>query len=299
MINQKTTAMGQKETMAGFLFLLPLLIGLSIFYFYAFFQNIFISFTDMSSFGKPAYIGLENYKRLLTDPKFWRSLKTTFKYVAVSVPAVMVLGTLVAFFLQKARKWSSFFRTAMFLPAVTMPAAIGLLWRWLYNYEFGLINIIFSQLDIARIAWLSEPALVVYSISIVLIWSMVSTQMIILLAGLQNIPTMYYEAAEIDGASPFQSFFKITLPLLSPTLFFVTIISVINIFQIFDFIFLMIQPTALAMRYAMSLVYYFYDRAFIVFDKGYAASLSMVLFVIILLITIIQFVFQKKWVHYN
>jgi len=289
----------KKEALAGLLFILPLMIGLGVFHFYAFIQNILYSFTDMGSFGKPAFTGLENYRRLFTDPKFWRSLGTTLKYVGVSVPLILILSTLIAFFLQKLKKGSAFFRTALFLPAVTMPAAIGLLWRWLYNYEFGVINVIITALGLEKVAWLSEPALVVYSLSLVLVWTMVSTQMIIILAGLQGIPGMYYEAARIDGASGVQSFFRITLPILSPTLFFVTIISIINVFQVFDLIFLMIQPKALSMQYAMSLVYYFYDRAFIVFEKGYAASISMILFLVILSVTVVQFRLQKKWVHYN
>jgi multiple sugar transport system permease protein len=187
----------------------------------------------------------------------------------------------------------------LFLPAITMPAAIGILWRWLFNYKFGLINVILNALSIESVAWLSEPTVVLYSISIVLVWSMVATQMVILLSGMQNIPTMYYEAALIDGASSLQSFFRITLPLLSPTLFFVITVSIINVFQIFDFIFLMIRPTALAMQYSMSLVYYFYDRSFIAFEKGYGVAVSLVLFMIILIVTIFQFVMQKRWVHYS
>jgi multiple sugar transport system permease protein len=118
-----------------------------------------------------------------------------------------------------------------------MPAAIGLLWRWLYNYQYGLINLILSFLGVKPIAWLSDTRIVLYAIAVVLIWSIVSYQMIIVLAGLQGISSTYYEAAEIDGAGPFQQFFRITLPLLTPTLFFITVISIINVFQIFDFIF--------------------------------------------------------------
>ncbi len=289
----------RKETLAGVLFILPLMAGLGLFHFFAFFQNVYYSFTKMGSFGTPAFIGFDNYLRLMMDPKFWRALGITIKYVAISVPVIMILSTLVAFFLVKITRMQTFFRTTLFLPAVTMPAAIGLLWRWLYNYEFGIINVLLKSMGFERIAWLSNTSLVVYSISIVLIWSMVSTQMIIIMAGIKGIPVMYQEAAEIDGASGMQSFFRITLPLLSPTLFFVTVISIINVFQIFDFIFLMIQQKALSMQYAMSLVYYFYDRAFIVFEKGYASAISIVLFLVILMVTAIQFKIQKKWVHYD
>ena len=166
-------------------------------------------------------------------------------YVVLCVPAIVILSTLNAFLLSKLQRMSTMFRTLLFLPAITMPAAIGILWRWLFNYKFGLINVLLNALKLESVAWLSEPDVVLYSVSIVLIWSMLATQMVILLAGMQNIPTMYYEAALIDGAGTMQSFFRITLPLLSPTLFFVITISIINVFQIFDFIFLMIRSTSL------------------------------------------------------
>jgi multiple sugar transport system permease protein len=182
---------------------------------------------------------------------------------------------------------------------VTMPAAIGLLWRWLYNYEYGLINLLLKMAGLSPIAWLSDTRIVLYAIAIVLVWSIVSYQMIIVLAGLQGISPTYYEAASIDGAGRFQQFFAITLPLLTPTLFFITVISIINVFQIFDLIFLMIDPRALSIQHAMSVVYYFFDRAFVVNERGYAAAIALALFVIILVVTIIQFQLQKKWVHYE
>ncbi len=289
----------KQERKAALFFLLPLLVGLGVFYFFAFFQNVYFSFTDLSSFGKPRFIGLENYRRLFADPKFHRSLSNTLMYVVLCVPAIVILSTLNAFLLSKLQRMSTMFRTLLFLPAITMPAAIGILWRWLFNYKFGLINVLLNALKLESVAWLSEPDVVLYSVSIVLIWSMLATQMVILLAGMQNIPTMYYEAALIDGAGTMQSFFRITLPLLSPTLFFVITISIINVFQIFDFIFLMIRSTSLAIQYSSSLVYYFYDRSFVAFEKGYGVAVSLVLFVIILIVTIFQFVMQKRWVHYS
>lgn len=289
----------KQERKAALFFLLPLLVGLGVFYFFAFFQNVYFSFTDLGSFGKPRFIGLENYRRLFADPKFHRSLSNTLMYVVLCVPAIVILSTLNAFLLSKLQRMSTMFRTLLFLPAITMPAAIGILWRWLFNYKFGLINVLLNALKLESVAWLSEPDVVLYSVSIVLIWSMLATQMVILLAGMQNIPTMYYEAALIDGAGTMQSFFRITLPLLSPTLFFVITISIINVFQIFDFIFLMIRSTSLAIQYSSSLVYYFYDRSFVAFEKGYGVAVSMVLFVIILIVTIFQFVMQKRWVHYS
>lgn len=299
MARKKLSPIRKNEIKWAYLFIAPLMIGLLVFYYFAFFQNFYYSFTELGSFGDPKFIGLENYVDLFTDKKFFQSLKNTLLYVVVGVPSIVVLSTAAAVLINSKIKGRTFFRTALFLPAVTMPAAIGLLWRWLYNYEFGIINFILGKLGIESIAWLSDPKIVIFAITIVLVWTMISTQMIIILAGLQGISKVYYEAAQIDGANKFQTLFKVTIPLLTPTLFFVTVMSIINVFQIFDFIFLMIQPTALSMKYAMSLVYYFYDRAFITFEKGYASAVSMLLFLIILIITLIQLKLQKKWVHYN
>jgi len=292
MTKQKLT-----EAKSAYLFLLPLIVGLGYFYFYAFIQNFYFSFTDLSSFGKPSLVGLENYKKLLTDEKFYLAFKNTLIYVLIGVPSVLIFSTLSAEFLNQNIKGNTFFRTALFIPAVTMPAAIGILWRWLYNYQFGIINVLLNRVGIESIAWLSNTNLVKGSISIVLVWSMSAIYTIIILSGLQGIPKSYYEAAEIDGANKFQIFFKVTLPLLTPTLFFVAVMTTIGIFQIFDLIFLMIQPTALSLRYSMSMVYYFYDRAFVAFDKGYASAISIILFLMILLITVVQLKLQKKWVY--
>lgn len=296
---KKLSKIRKNEILWAYIFIAPLLTGLSIFYIFAFLQNFYYSFTELGSFGDPIFVGLENYKSLVRDPKFYLALKNTLLYVLLGVPSIIVLSTTAALLINSKIKFRTFFRTALFLPAVTMPAAVGILWRWLYNYEFGIINYLLEKLGLESVAWLSNTDIVIYSITTVLVWTMISTQMIIILAGLQGIPNMYYEAAKIDGASKFKVLTKITLPLLSPTLFFVTVISIINVFQIFDFIYLMIQSTALSMQYSMSLVYYFYDRAFIAFEKGYAATISMLLFVIILIITLIQLKLQKKWVHYN
>lgn len=296
---RKMSPMRRNEIKWAFIFITPLLLGLGLFYFFAFFQNIYYSFTNLSSFGKPDFVGSLNFTRLFQDRKFYVALKNTVQYVLIGVPSIVIIATFSASLINAKIKGRTFFRTALFIPAVTMPAAIGLLWRWLFNYEFGIINFVLTKLGLERIAWLSDTNIVIYSISIVLIWSMISTQMIIILAGLQGISKTYYEAAQIDGANRIQVFFRVTLPLLTPTLFFVTVITTIGVFQIFDFIFLMIQPTALSMQYSMSLVYYFYDRAFIAYEKGYASAISMVLFFIIMGVTLIQLKLQKKWVHYN
>ncbi|MCT4542625.1 MAG: sugar ABC transporter permease [Vallitalea sp.] len=296
---KKMSPMRRNELVSAFIFIAPLVIGIGVFYFFAFFQNIYYSFTDLGSFGTPNFIGFDNYKELFTDKKFYIALMNTLKYVAICVPGIIIFATFAAVLLDANFRGMTFFRTVLFIPAVTLPAAISLLWRWLYNNEFGIINIILNKFDIPKVGWISDPKMVLYSVSFVIIWSMISTQMILILAGLKGIPKMYYEASEIDGANRRQVFVHITLPLLSPTLFFVVTMTVINIFQVFDYIFMMLSSESLSMRYGMSIVYYFYQKAFIEFNRGYAAAISMVLFAIIMIITIVQVKLQKKWVHYD
>lgn len=191
------------------------------------------------------------------------------------------------------------YRVCLFLPAVTLPAAIGLLWKWLLNYKFGLINEILGAVGIGPVAWLSDSGVVLISISVVFIWASVAYQVIILLAGLQGIPGCYQEAARIDGANGVKRFLKITLPLLSPSIFFVCVTTMINVFQIFDFIYLMIPQGSSGTEASRSLVTYFFEQSFVKFHKGYGAAVSLMLFLLILVITAIQLVCQKKMVFYD
>lgn len=286
-----------KEALTGYLFLAPLLIGLGVFYVYSFFQNFYYSFTKFGIFGSPKWVGLANYVKLFNDSNFLVSLGNTVQYVLIGVPGVVLFSTIGALLLNSKVKGITFFRTALFIPAVTLPAAIGIVWRWLYHSKYGLVNAATSVFGMEPQAWLTDSNLVLGAISVVLIWSMVGTNMIILLAGLQNIDKSMYESARVEGANKRQILFKITLPLLSPTIFFVTIMASIGIFQIFDFIFLMIHPSAASLKHAQSLVYLFYKASFTQDLKGYGAAISIVIFFIILVITLIQFAVKKKWVH--
>lgn len=289
----------RREVLAGYLFIAPLNIGLLVFYFWSFFQNIYYSMTNKKSLGAFTFIGLDNYAKLVRDPKFYSAIGNTMIYVIVCVPLVVMISILLAALLNQQIRMRGMFRTLIFLPAVTMPAAVALLWKWLFNYEFGLINGIIRSIGGQAIAWLSEPYLAIYSVCFVFIWSTASYQMIILLAGLQGISRSYSEAGEIDGANRIQIFTKIILPLLSPTIFFVTVTTTINVFQLFDFIYLMIPKNSSGLTSARSLVYMFYDASFVKFTKGYGAAVSMALFVLVFIATLIQFKFQDRFAHYE
>lgn len=287
------------EAAAGYAMIAPLMLGLLIFYVFAFGQNIYDSFTNKSSFGIPAFIGLENYRKLFSAPYFYQSLINTLAYVVLCVPLVVTISVILATLLNAGIRGTGLYRTLVFLPAVTLPAAIALMWKWLLNYEFGLINALVGALGVGTRAWLSDPQVVLMAVSMVFVWGGVSYQVIVLLAGLQGIDRSYYEASRIDGAGSVQQFFRITLPLLSPSIFFVTVTSIINVFQIFDIIYLIIPQYSSGSAASRSLATYFFEEAFVKFHKGYGAAIAVVLFILILLVTLLQMVMQKKWVHYD
>lgn len=287
------------DWMWAYLMIFPTTAGLFVFYIYPFFQSFFYSFTDLGSFGQYAWVGLQNYVRLLGDTEVWQALLNTVIYTVLSVPVGICLSIFIAALLNSQIKGLGTYRTLYFLPAVTMPVAIAMVWRWLYNMDYGLINSILERFSIEGRAWISDPKFALYSVIIVAIWSTVGYNMVIILAGMQQCSRTYYEAAEIDGAGTITKFFKITIPLITPTLFFVTVMSLIRAFQVFDTIYLMIERNSTALERTQSLVYLYYRNAFILHEKGYASANVMVLFVIILIITYIQFKSQNKWVHYE
>lgn len=293
------TKRAKKEAAAAYLFILPFMVGIAIFNIYAFIKNIVISFTNKKSFGVARFIGLDNYVRLFGDEKFYAALLNTLKYIVICVPAIMILSLLIAIALNTNIKGVGIYRTLIYLPIITLPTAVGLVWKWLFNNQFGLINAALSKLGIQGPAWLSDPDVSLYAVCIVLIWSSIGTAVVIFLAGLQGISRTYYEAAEIDGANGIQKFFRITFPLLSPTTFMLLVTEIIGFFQVFDMIFLMISSTSSGMSGARSIVMLFYEETFTKFNKGYGAAMANVLFLIILVITVIQMKLQKKWVYYE
>ena len=253
----------------------------------------------MGAFNKTKWIGLANYGKMFQDPVMWQALGNTVKYVIIIVPSTIILALLLATFLNMGIKGRSFFRVVYFIPAITMGAAVAMIWRWMYNGDYGIINFILNKLGMESVQFLSDPSTALVSISIVSIWSTVGYNMIILLAGIQGISKSYYEAAAIDGANGVKQFFHVTLPLVTPTLFFVMITSLISTFQTFDTIYMMVNKKSLAMEATQSMVVYFYRNAFEYSKKGYASALAVFLFLIIMVITAIQMKMQKKWVNYE
>lgn len=283
----------------GYLMISPLVLGLGVFYFYPVFKVFFDSFHEVGAFNQTKWIGLANYEKMFQDPVMWQALGNTVKYVLIIVPSTIILALILATFLNMGIKGRSFFRVVYFIPAITMGAAVAMIWRWMYNGDYGIINFILNKLGMESVQFLSNPSTALVSISIVSIWSTVGYNMIILLAGIQGISKSYYEAAAIDGANRVKQFFHVTLPLVTPTLFFVIITSLISTFQTFDTIYMMVNKKSLAMEATQSMVVYFYRNAFEYSKKGYASALAVFLFLIIMVITAIQMKMQKKWVNYE
>lgn len=283
----------------GYLFIAPLLIGLIVFYIFPFIQSFFYSFTDINTFNQAKFVGLDNYKKMLQDPLLWGAALNTLKYVVITVPISMVLSLIVAALLNTGIRGKSIYRTLYFLPTVTMAAAIAMVWKWIFNGSYGILNQLLAFFGIAGKNWLSEPDTAFYMVMVVGIWGTVGYNMIILLAGMQGISRSYYEAASIDGARSFTQFFKITLPMLTPTIFFVLITGIIGAFQVFDSIYMMIGKGSLAYESTQTLVMLFYRNAFDYSYKGYACAIAMFIFLIIMAVTVIQMKLQKTWVNYE
>ena len=259
-----------------------------------------MSFHKSGDFGRnDIFVGFENYQRMLGDAQVWQATWNTFKYTLLVVPATVTLAIFLAVLLNSKIRGKHLYRTIFFLPMVAAPAAVTMVWKWLYNTDFGLINFVLGKMGIGRINWIEDPKIAMYSIALIGIWSTVGYSMILILAGLQEIPKDYYEAAKIDGASPAKQFFQITLPLVSPTLFFVVVTSIIQSMQVFDVIYMMEDIRSPAYDKTVSLVYLFYNNSFKYTDKGYGSTIVILLLVIILLITALQMKAQKKWVYYH
>jgi len=293
-INEK-----RKTTLWGWALIAPTAVGLIVLNIIPVIQTFIMSFQSVSTFGESTWIGLENYIRMMGDPEFWQSLSNTVVYGLVQVPITVVLSVIAAVLVNQKIKGVEVYRTIYFLPMIAAPAAVAMVWRWMYNSDYGLINTILEFLGFSgNIQWLYDPNVVIWSLIIVGIWSNIGYNMILLLGGLQEIPKDYYEAADLDGAGPVQKLFNITLPLLTPQLFFVLVTSIISAFQVFDLIFVMFDVTNPALVNVQSLVYKFYNETFVLNDQGYGAAIIIVLVILIMIVTVIQWIGQKKWVNY-
>ncbi|GAB6086559.1 carbohydrate ABC transporter permease [Alkaliphilus crotonatoxidans] len=288
---------GWKKGLVIGLFLLPNLIGFILFTGIPIIYSFVLSFTEWNLITTPRFIGLANYKTLLKDEEFWLALKNTLRFIVGYLPLVMSISLGIALMLNKKIKMKTFFRGAYFLPVVTSWVAVSLIWKWLLNPVYGLVNYGLSLIGINGPAWLQDPKWAMAGIILTSVWKDIGFIMVLYLAGLQGISKSYYEAADIDGAGSFQKFWHITLPMLAPTTFFVFVISLINSFQVFDQILIMTNGGPVGATTV--LVQQIYNNAFRYFKMGYAASISWVLFLLVFAVTYIQIKLQKRWVDYG
>ncbi len=293
---KKVTSKERSEFLWGWLFILPTMIGLIVLNIYPMIDTIKQSFYKTGDFGKGnKFVGLANYEKVFGDSEVWQALANTAKYAIVEVPFSIVIALLLAVFLNKKLKGRDAFRTIFFLPMVVAPAAIAMVWKWLYNSNFGLINNTFN----IKVNWISDPKIAIFSIAVIGIWSVLGYNMVLFLAGLQEVPRDYYEAASLDGANEWQQLKNITIPLISPTIFFVVVTRIIAAMQVFDLIYMLIDLNNPAWKKTESLVFLFYKYSFEQSKKGYGATVVVVLLAVILILTVIQLIGQKKWVHYE
>jgi multiple sugar transport system permease protein len=283
----------------AYFFLAPALSAIFLFFFLPVFAAFFLSFTDfdiyaLGDFSKTRFIGFLNYSELLRDPLFWTALKNTFYFVLVAGPLSITVSLSAALLLNsKLIKFKSFFRLTYFMPVITTLVAVAIVWRFIYHPRFGIINYFLSIFGIENIDWLGDPSWSMPAIILMSVWKSFGYNMIIFIAGLQNIPQQLYEAAQIEGANRWQQFKSITLPMLAPTTLFISIITLIGFFQLFAEPYVMTQGGPL--NSTLSIVLYMYQEGFRWWNIGYSAAIAFVLFLIIFLATLLQFKFQKVW----
>ena len=284
------------EARWGYLLIAPMMIGFTVFFLFALLASLALSLTSWDVLSSPVWVGLDNYTQLFSDQEFRLALRNTALITVPNVILRLAFSLALALALNTDIRFRSFYRMLFFMPVITMPVAIGTIWKWLYDPAFGPINAFLGRLGLPQPEWLANPGTAIAAVVIVLLWSGVGYDMIIYLAALQSVPREYYEAAELDGAGSWRRFRDITLPLLTPTTFFLMVIAIISSLQIFDLVYIMTRFGG--SNRLPTIVYYVYEEGFRNFRMGYAITVAWALLAIILVFTLIQFRLQRRWVHY-
>lgn len=287
----------RNEALIGLGFLAPQLVGLIVFLVGPLVFAFVLAFVNWDGFNPMTGAGLSNFKFVFTDPQMRQSALNTVWFTVLQVPSVMLSGFVAAYFLQKVGRIRNFYRVLFFAPQVTSTVAVAAIWLWLFNPEISPLNSTLARVGITAPDWLQNPKTVILAFAIVGVWQGMGYQIVMFMAGLENVPKTLLEAADIDGASQWQKMRKITLPLLSPTILFLSITSIIGSFQIFDYIYVFLDVTAPAS--ARTVVYEIVQIGFGQFSYGRASALAICLFLALLVLTGLQLLAQKKWVHYT
>jgi multiple sugar transport system permease protein len=282
----------------AWLFLAPMLVGLVVLSAGPILATVGISLTSWDLLTPPTFVGLDNFRDLAADDRFWVALRNTIFYTVVSVPLGMVLALLVALGLNQAIRGIAWIRTMYFLPLVTSTVAVGLVWLWIYAPQGGLLNELLGVAGIPPQRWTSDPLWAMPAIILMSVWQGLGISVIIFLAGLQAIPAEYYDAAAVDGAGHRARFRHITLPLLTPSVFFTGILGIIGSLQVFDQVYILARPGK-PTEATITLVYFIYEEGFRFFRMGSASAAAWVLFLIAAVLTVVYFRTQRRWVHYQ
>jgi multiple sugar transport system permease protein len=295
----KKNALRRKESLAGFLFVSPMLIGVTVLTLLPIIATFVLSFADwnfVAGLKGLKWVGAGNFTKLFADESFLISLKNNFIFI-FTVPIYLIVSLVLAILINKHVYMKSFFKVAYFMPYISSVVAVAIVWQVLFHPSAGPVNQFLMSIGISNPPkWIADPAFALPSVMMISVWISIGYNLIVYLAGLQSIPKDLYEAADIDGASAWVQFRKITLPMLSPTTFFLLVTGIISTFKVFDLIAVLtkggpVQSTSM-------LVWYLYDTAFVNLRVGYASSMAVVLFFCVLLITVLQWYSQKKWVNY-
>lgn len=289
--------MKRREARNFYLYTAPWLIGFFVLTLYPIVYSFYLMFTDMNLTGVGKFIGLENLKYAFTDdPLFIKAFINTLKYVVMFVPSSIILAFFVALLLSKKVKGLGFFRTAFYIPYITSGVAVTILWGWIYQKDYGIINYVLSLFGIKGVNWLGDKNIAMISIVILSLWT-IGNNIIIMLAGIQDIPQSYYESAQIDGAGAIRQIFSITLPLCTPTIYFNLIVTIIAAFQVFQQPLILTNGGPLNSTYTAAI--HMYNNGFLCGKMGYASMMAWSLFVVIMVITLVVISTSKYWVFYD
>ena len=301
-MEQKKKFVFRKEWKWAYVFIAPMVLGTLIFGIIPIFFSIGLSLTNWDGLGEITFTGLDNFKKIFTDDKLQYEIRNTLVYTFTTVPITLFISLGVSSLLNKGLKPTGMFRVIYFLPNVVMPVAVAMVWRWLLNSKVGIVNIFLKAIGLPAPNWISDPDFILPSLIMISVWSGIGYNAIILLAGLQGISPELYEAAKLDGANGRQIFWRMTVPLLTPSLFFLSTMNIMNGMRVFDIVYTFIGkadqggPIVDASR---TLVFGIYERAFSFMNMGEASAEAVILFIMIMIVTVVQFKFQDKWVFYE
>jgi ABC-type sugar transport system permease subunit len=289
----------RREAIAGYLFISPWLIGFIVFFVGPIIASFILSFSSWNIVGQPVWVGLQNYHDIFTsDLRFAKAVQVTLTYSVLYLPLEVICGIGLAVLMNQKLRAIGFFRTLFYMPSIVPQVAAALVWVWMLNGRYGVVNTVLGWFGVKGPNWLDNPTYILPSLIIIALWG-VGGSAIIYLAGLQNIPQTFYEAATVDGANAWQKFFRITLPLLSPTIFFQVVLGLIGVFQTFTPAFIAAGANGGPLQSGLFYMLYLYNKGFVTLRMGYASALAWILTVFILIVTIIVMRSSRYWVYYE